>query len=197
MIIQSDIIFVIIYMLQLLEDYMKNLLVYYSFTGNNQKLVNLLKTKLSCDVLEIKEKKKRGVFSIMLDFIFKRKAKIEDISVDFDNYHKVIFAAPVWCGMVATPMKTFLANHKNQIKNYYFVSFCGGGATEQVGKLENQLCGIVSRKPLLSKEFWIIKLLPKEQQSKLGNMMKYRLSPQNFEELKAEIDSFMSSVLNS
>lgn len=52
---------------------MKTLIAYYTLSGNNKKLADYIKEKYNCELLEIKEKKKRKTFSIILDLIFKRE----------------------------------------------------------------------------------------------------------------------------
>ena len=46
---------------------MKTLIVYYSFTQNNEALARMLQTRLDCEMLKIETVKRRSTFSIFLD----------------------------------------------------------------------------------------------------------------------------------
>ena len=55
---------------------MNTLIVFYSHSGNNERLAFELKARIGCDIHRISEVKKRNNVSILLDFLFKRKSKL-------------------------------------------------------------------------------------------------------------------------
>jgi len=124
---------------------MKTLIVYYSLTHTNELLAKEIFNRWAgdCDLYRIAETKPRSTFTTFLDNVFKRTPKIvtSDLPVGlFDNY---VFIAPVWMGKVATPLKAFLLMNKKEIKQYSFITLCGGidGQRDRlVGQL-NQLIG--------------------------------------------------------
>lgn len=58
---------------------MKTLIVYFSFSGNNELLAKDVAKDLEADLLQITEPKKRGIFRIMLDMLFNRFPKINEL----------------------------------------------------------------------------------------------------------------------
>jgi multimeric flavodoxin WrbA len=67
---------------------------------------------LNCNILRIKELKKRTGFSIFLDTFLNRTPRIEDQEEKIKDYDHVILVAPVWAAKIATPLKSFLAEGK-------------------------------------------------------------------------------------
>jgi flavodoxin len=65
---------------------MKTLIIYYSFSGNNEVLAQELQKRLDCDLQKIVELKPRKSIDILFDLIFKRTSKIGK-SNDDDLYN--------------------------------------------------------------------------------------------------------------
>ena len=113
------------------------MIVYYSFTGCNQKLATKLQTKTGFDIFQINELKKRKKISILLDVLFKRKTKVQSVDIYLKQYDLIILVSPIWIERISTPMKAFLLQNKDNIKNYAFISFCGG--TDNPDHNQNQM----------------------------------------------------------
>jgi flavodoxin len=60
---------------------MKAIIVYYSHSSNNEALSFELKRRLGCDLLKIEEEKQRSGFTILLDLVFRREAKLKKTNV--------------------------------------------------------------------------------------------------------------------
>lgn len=79
---------------------MKELIVYYSFSGNTKKYAEELAKTTNADLCEITEVKKRGKFNAYTRGIVQTfkgtKSKINPVSIDFSQYDKIIIASPVW-----------------------------------------------------------------------------------------------------
>jgi flavodoxin len=174
---------------------MKNLIVYYSFSGNTEKLVFELKERLGCDIYKINEAKKRNTFSILLDFLFKRKSKLSSSNITIKNYDKIIFAAPIWSGKVATPMNAFIRIEKENLNKYFFITLCNG-IVGQKEKITAQLDSIVQHKPDGVSELWINSLLPEDKKNKIKHTFSFRVNKHDLEHFDKEIEAFVKVVNN-
>ncbi len=144
---------------------MKTLIVYYSFTSNNAKLASYLKKQFNCDLAQVETTKSRNSFSIFLDLIFNRKPKLKPIVYDVTHYDQVIFIAPIWASKIATPMTSFLNDVSGKIKQYSFITICGGIAGQKE-KIQSELMQIFQRPPVRLIEIWMHELLPGKNVSK-------------------------------
>lgn len=173
---------------------MKTLIVYYSFTNNNELLARTLQAKLNCDILMIEEVTKRTGFKIMLDLILDRTPKIKPHPFSIDSYELCIFIAPVWAGKIASPLKSFLVQEKNRINTYSFITICGGGAREQKEKLTESLTEIVGQKPGIVKELWTNDLLADEEKDTIKYTTGYRIQQKDLQKFSREIDDFVTAL---
>jgi hypothetical protein len=170
---------------------MKNLIVYYSFTSNNEKIAEYLRNQLGCDIARIETIKKRNGFSILLDLVFKRKPAIKSIPHYLWNYEHVIFIAPIWAGKVATPLKSFLVREKENIKSYSFITLCGGGNPKQKQNIENELLSIVAKKPLNLIELWINNLLSTEKKDTIKNKSGFSIEDADLAKFESQLRNFI------
>jgi flavodoxin len=141
---------------------MKTLVVYYSFTKNNELLAKQLQRQLGADIFKIETLKRRTLVSIFLDLFFKRKPSIRKHQLSLYNYDQFVFVAPIWAGKIATPLVTFLQEEKSSIRRYSFITLCGGG-TGQREKIEQQLTDVLSREPQMVTELWISDLFSSDE----------------------------------
>lgn len=92
----------------------KKLVVYYSYTGNTRKIAESIKSKLGCDILEIKPKVPYSTdYQTVVDEeqnneSAKKTPEIEPINVDLKNYDEIIIGSPVWWYTIAPVIRTFL-----------------------------------------------------------------------------------------
>ena len=110
---------------------MKILLVYYSRTGNNERIANELQKKLDCDIEKIVDTVSRKGF---LGFLKsgraarnKEMSKIEPIKKDPSAYDAVIVASPFWAGNIPPPTRTYISENKDKFNRFALVSVCGAG----------------------------------------------------------------------
>ena len=175
---------------------MKPMIVYYSHTGNNQALALKLKDFLICDSLEIKEKKKRKTITILFDLMFNRKAKIIEYPVFNFNDRVIIFISPIWVGKIASPIKAYIEKEKNNINKYFFISLCGGDDNHQQ-KLKDMLRNITQKEPLEVLELSLNSLLPEEKRNQIKHLINFRVSDNDFDIYKNEINQFIDKVNNA
>lgn len=91
---------------------MKNLILYYSYSGNTKSLAQKKAASESADTEEIVDIKKRGVFLTLFAGCFKaltrKTAKIRPIKANLKNYGKIIIMAPIWAGHPAPPFNNII-----------------------------------------------------------------------------------------
>jgi flavodoxin len=172
---------------------MRTLIVYYSFTGNNETLAGMLRQKLGCDSLKIREQKKRNVLTIMLDVLFSRNPKIEPYDLSIREYDQLILVSPIWAGKVASPLNTFLRNEWTNIGLYSFITVCGGGDENQKEKISRALTKVVQRKPHLVSELWVKDIAGKEINS-IKDISKQKIQLHDLDVFNDKISQFLRSI---
>ncbi len=171
---------------------MKTLIVYYSFTGNNEALARELQRKLNCDIQRIVELKRRTGFTILLDLLLKRKSKIQKSEVPLKRYDQILLIAPVWDANIATPMKSFIDLEKNNLKEYSFITVCSG-RPGQAEKLTRQLARLAGKKPITVAQLMINDLLPPEKKNKIKYTTPYRIKKTDLEAFETGIENFLKA----
>jgi flavodoxin len=172
---------------------MKTLIVYYSFTGNNDKLAHRVQEIADCDLLKIEPRSKRTNFTILLDFTFNRKPEIKSYAHRISDYDQLILMAPVWMGRIASPLKTFLLQEKASMHSYSFITVCGGG-TGQKERLTKELTRHVGFEPIHVSELWLNSLLSARKDT-LKNTTSYQLTTQDLKEFDLRIREFIQVVM--
>lgn len=87
---------------------MKNLVVYYSRSGNTQTIAQEISKMVNGDVLKIEMVKSIGFgwagFTSLAGF----KGKIKPLDFNAKDYDNIFIGSPVWAGKSSTPINTFL-----------------------------------------------------------------------------------------
>ena len=105
------------------------LVVYYSFTGNSQQIVETLTSQITADVLRIEPATKDldyaannyALGSQLLNAINANPdaessyPAIDAVDVDLSKYADVIIVTPLWWSQMAAPMQTFLFKYGSQL----------------------------------------------------------------------------------
>lgn len=172
---------------------MKTLIVYYSFTRNNELLAKTIQQRLNCDIYRIEEVTKRTGFKILLDLILDRTPRIKPHPNSVSAYEQCIFVAPIWAGRIASPLKTFLLQEKDHIKRYSFITVCSG-APQQKEKLAKSLTGLLGKEPGQVRELWINALLPEGKKDTIKYATGYRIQSNDLDKFERNIDEFVSGV---
>jgi flavodoxin len=177
-------------LLQVKFNDMKNLIVYYSFSHNNEKLANYLSRQLECETLKLETVKARNGFSIFLDLMFGRKPAIKPTKKTLANYDHVIFIAPIWAGKIAMPMTSFLNREKGMVESYSFITLCGGAAGQKE-KIEIELEKIMGKKPQALVELWINSLLPADQKNTIKHTTAFRIESDRLKAFDPQLEDFI------
>ncbi|WP_276370186.1 NAD(P)H-dependent oxidoreductase [Chryseolinea sp. H1M3-3] len=172
---------------------MKLLIIYFSFSGNNEMLVDDLKKRLGCEAVKIIESKKRKDMTILFDVMFNRTPRINNIGKNLEEYDHIILIAPIWAGKIASPLKSLLLLEKENIHDYSFICVCSG-VENQKEKIQTQLTNLLRKKPVIVTELWINDLLPADQKNKIKYVTPYRLQPKDFVVFAPEIEKYITVV---
>jgi flavodoxin len=172
---------------------MKTLIIYYSFSGNNEFLARELQKRLDCDIQKIVELKKRKSLDILLDLIFKRKTKIEKSDFDLQQYDRAILIAPIWAGKIATPLRSFIDLEKDSLKEYSFITVCSG-PDDQDQRITDELLQLTQKQPKTVMQLKINDLLPPERKDKVKYATPYRVNQRVLLAFEMEIVQFLQSI---
>ncbi len=174
---------------------MKSVIVYYSYSGNNESLAKELRLRFESDIVRIEEQKKRTIFNTVLDLILGRDAKIQNPDIFLDDYETIIFIAPIWDSKIATPLKSFIKMARDNIKNYAFITVCGG-REGQKQKITEELTQLVGKRPITVVELEIRSVLPPSQENDIKSIGSYRITDNDFCAFKKPIQNFVNTVFS-
>lgn len=174
---------------------MKAIIVYYSYSGNNEALAKELRLRFGCDIIKIEERKRRTGLTILLDLLFKRESKILEPDVFLDEYKTVIFIAPIWDYKIATPLASYIKKEKEHINSYAFITVCGG-RPGQKQKIIDQLYKLTSKNPIAVEEIQVNELLPPEQKGQVKFVTPYRIKDEDLGVFKKPIQGFVNTVFS-
>jgi len=127
----------------------KVLLVYFSFTGNTEKvafsiLENLQKNGVNCEVFKIEPVLKfKYIFWLFLSFIPSLPFPIKNLKLlKIDNYEAIILGTPKWT-FNCPPVTYFIrflkrVKFKSSIKIFFFLTYGGFGEDAYIKKLKRK-----------------------------------------------------------
>lgn len=96
---------------------MKKLIAYFTYTGNTKIIVDKIKDKVDCDVLEIKtvipysEDYNKVVNDEQNSEASNHLPEIQNISINLDEYDEIILGTPVWWYRPVPAIRTFLTKY--------------------------------------------------------------------------------------
>lgn len=114
------------------------LVLYASRTSNTERVAQLIRTTLDCDMLEIEpETPYEDDYNAMLERAQKELAAIRQGNYppvktaveNFDDYDIVFVGYPIWYGSMATPMQTFLHEHAPKLAGKRIALFATSGSS--------------------------------------------------------------------
>jgi flavodoxin len=123
---------------------MRTLIIYYSLTGNTQKIADVLVGKFEADSERIQDRRvRKGLFGTLLtayEALFSRPGKIHYVNADPGQYDLLILGAPVWMMKLAPPMRSYILRQKHRFNKVAF--FCTEGTSGGIGvfKTMQKLC---------------------------------------------------------
>jgi len=134
---------------------MKSFIVYYSYTGNTQKvaqvLAEVLKEKSEVEILRLEVKESKHFFIQAVRAFTHKKAKINPVNFDLKDYDLVCFGTPVWAFAPAPAMNTYLEKCYG-LSQKKAVLFCTYGSGVGKDKCLDYMQDILTKKGV--KDFW-------------------------------------------
>lgn len=167
---------------------MKTVIVYYSYSGNNELLAKELQNRLNCDIVKINEVKKRNGLTILIDIFFNRNPKVVRPKVLFSQYDRVILLAPIWAGRIANPMRSFIKLEKENLKEYSFITLCGEGGNKNILA---ELTRYAGKPPVSVLELKVSDLLKSKNQRKFTSA--YKLNEEDIKFFSESIEHYLNS----
>lgn len=127
---------------------MRKAIVYYSMSGNTEYVANKILNEIDADLIKI-EPKKEYPNKGLRKFLWGGKSAImgdtpalEEYTFDADKYDYIIFGTPVWASSFTPPIRTFIKENKDKLKDKkiaVFICYMGGGADKAIDKLKKTL----------------------------------------------------------
>ena len=148
----------------------KILVVYYSLTGNNKYIAEIIKEKVNADILELKPTKElnpKGAMKFLwggFQATMHKKPELEPINLDPLSYDIIFIGTPVWAWTISPPVRTFLSKYDFSGKNVALWISSGGGP----GKTLNRFCDTLKDSNILGKIAFVdpLKNSPEEAKQK-------------------------------
>lgn len=119
----------------------KKLIVYYSQNNHTEKVANMLKKHLNCDIEKIKSEEYENINAIKLNNLVTEQMQKDYIpktnKIDVSNYDVIFIGSPVWKDDISLPVKSFLIN--NNFNDKIIIPFYTFGGFVNKSKLDNQI----------------------------------------------------------
>ena len=131
---------------------MNRAVVYYSLSGNTKEAAKVIARKLGAKIFEIDLVKPLPTNTVRqmlvggMQSTFGRRPKIKGVPDNIDYYDEIILGMPVWAGMPASPVNTFIKNYGVADKIDAVFTFSGGGDNDRcLAQLSKSLKNIKSQ----------------------------------------------------
>ncbi len=123
---------------------MSTLLIFYSRTGITKKVAELISENLTSENEEIFDTKNRlGFFGWLKsgkDAMMKKLTILEKITNNPASYDLIIIGTPIWASNMSTPIRTYITENFDKIKNVAFFCTEGSKGGEKCFKRMAKLC---------------------------------------------------------
>ena len=132
---------------------MEILVIYFSHTGNTQKVAEAIASKYEADIEQIKEAGDRAGMSGYLaagrDALFKRQGSIQSARKDPAQYDLIILGTPIWAWSVSPPIRAYIAEHISQFNKVAFFCTEGGSGGKRAFQ---QMAELIGKQPVATLE---------------------------------------------
>ena len=127
---------------------MKRLMVFYSLEGHTEYIADKIAEKLDADKLKLVPKTQYATKGFKKFFwggkaaVMAEKPELEPYDMDLSAYDEVIIGFPVWAGTFTPPLRTFILENKEALKDKSIAAFAcqsGAGAEKAFSKLQDCL----------------------------------------------------------
>ena len=152
---------------------MKTLVVYYSRTGTTKKIGDLIAERAGADVEEIRDTiDRRGAKGYLIsgrDAMKRRLTKLEPLMHDLESYDRVIIGTPIWGWNMSVPVRTFVTENKDRLRNVAF--FCTMGGSGDV-KAFAEMAEIIGKDPIATLALKTVEVVKNNFSEKLDKFLR-------------------------
>lgn len=144
-------------------DRSRILIVYFSRTGTTRAVARAIQKELHCEIHGLVDPLfgfdrtpregaggyLRSVVDALFDPLFgsDRPADLLPLSCSLSDYDLVLVGGPIWNGSAATPIRTFLSQHRDELRHVAF--FCTYAGTDSARALRT-MADLAGKDPLLT-----------------------------------------------
>jgi flavodoxin len=132
---------------------MKPLVIYYSLSGNTQKVAEAIAKACNADIENIRDRKTRtgmfGMLSTIFQTLFSRSSQIRTVYADPGQYDLLILGSPVWIGRLPAPMRSYIQREKGRFNQVAF--FCTQGSSG-AANVFNSMATLSAKQPVATME---------------------------------------------
>lgn len=123
-------------------------IIYYSMSENTDYIAKEISKRIDADLIRLVPKKEYPSKGFIKFFwggksaVMKETPILEEYEFDSNKYNCIIFGTPVWASSFTPPIRTFIKDNNNKLKDKkigVFVSYSGGGADKAILKLREFL----------------------------------------------------------
>lgn len=123
-------------------------IVYYSMSGNVEFVAEEAAAKIEAELIRIepvKEYPSKGVKKFLWggkSAVMGETPVLKEYLFDADKYDTVIFGSPVWASNITPPIRTFIKDNADGLKDKkigLFLCYSGGGAEKAADKFKKLL----------------------------------------------------------
>lgn len=120
---------------------MRTLVLYYSWTGETKRAAAEVAQAINADLEALTEMRpRRGVFGALRaswESLTGLRPKLAPLELDPKNYDFIVLGTPVWASRMSSPMRTFLREHKGDLKHTaVFCTQMGSGGEKTLQEME-------------------------------------------------------------
>lgn len=167
----------------------------YSYTGNNEAFAECVARELKAKHIKVSLQNPVTMGSIVLDMLFSRTPKVQPVPDTLRQYDLILFFGPVWMGHVASPLRTYLNDLKQNPKPYGFLSV-SGGADGGNAKLSDELLQRTGKQPVILADQHIAELLSPDDSTTRKETSAYRISEEDANRLtKVAVEKIKQSPI--
>ena len=121
------------------------LVVYYSLSGNTERVAEDLATRLGAEREKIGDiKNRRGLLGYLraaLDSIRERPAELHGLDRNPNDYALTLIGTPIWAGKITPAVRSYLRLHHGRFNDVAFFTTSGSTAAEKVVPALERLAG--------------------------------------------------------
>lgn len=120
------------------------LLVCYSYTGTTRRVAELLASHNGWPLGQVSDAKPRaggsGTLRCVAESLLRRRPPIRYEGPDPADFRTVVLLAPVWMYSLASPMRSFIAQHREALRRVAVIcTMASGGGSNALGEVARLL----------------------------------------------------------